>query len=217
MQRNNIFHAIAGGKLDPAACEMKSFGSEVSIIHAATGSRLDIARGVIGFTCTAKIGNEPKFTYGRPLTWDALYAVVKNWATRVIDWSETPDLWEGRYSWNQFTGVKGDPPSNTPFASEERQVISSQLASIKEAVKKTYELTAAQEEKIDEQFKEAEEASERLGRKDWVLLFMGTMFSLVLADVITPDIFHHILTMAFHGLEHLFVGGGPSVRGVLSE
>src|SRR5437660_729960 len=61
------------------------------------------------------------------------------------------------------------------------------------------------------------EAASRLGRKDWILLFMGGIFSLTLADVITPDIAHHILMMTLHGLEHLFLGGRPNIRGTLSK
>jgi hypothetical protein len=46
---------------------------------------------------------------------------------------------------------------------------------------------------------------------------MGGVFSLILTDAITPDIAHHILMMALHGLEHLFLGGKPNIRGALSE
>jgi hypothetical protein len=94
--------------------------------------------------------------------------------------------------------------------------ITGQLAAIKEQIKKTYDLTAEQESKIDARFEEAEKASERLGRKDWILLFGGAVFSLILADIITPDIAQHVLMLTVHGLGHLFLGGPPPVRGILS-
>jgi hypothetical protein len=52
-----------------------------------------------------------------------------------------------------------------------------------------------------------------MGRKDWGLLFGGAVFSLILADVITPGMAGHILIMIEHGIGHLF--SGPPT-GVLS-
>jgi hypothetical protein len=135
----------------------------------------------------------------------------------VVEWEDTPDFWEDRHDWANFVNLQHESDANTPFSLQERNPISSQLKAIKEAIKQTYELTAAREDKIDERFKKAEEAASRLGCKDWILLFIGGIFSLTLADVITPDIAHHILMMTLHGLEHLFLGGRPNIRGTLSK
>ena len=55
----------------------------------------------------------------------------------------------------------------------------------------------------------AEKASRRMGRKDWITLFNGAVFSLILTDTITPDTAQHIILMAVHGISHLFGIGGP--------
>lgn len=145
--------------------------------------------------------------------WPQLLVHTRVWATAVVAWAEIPDLWEIRHNWTSLSDAEYAGTPNTPFTPEERADISGQLAVIREQIKKTYDLTAEQEAKIDARFEEAEKASERLGRKDWILLFGGAVFSLILTDVITPDIAQHILMLAVHGLEHLFLGGPQPVRG----
>jgi hypothetical protein len=103
---------------------------------------------------------------------------------------------------------------NAPFNPGEQALISIQLKEIKEAVKKACALTNEQSKHIDEKFEEAEKASHRMGRKDWGMFFGGAVFSLILADVITPGMAGHILMMIDHGLGHLFAGA--PVGGILS-
>jgi hypothetical protein len=53
-------------------------------------------------------------------------------------------------------------------------------------------LTETREVEIDERFKEAEEASDCMGRKDWTPPFMDSIAPLMPADVITPGIFQQL-------------------------
>ena len=49
-----------------------------------------------------------------------------------------------------------------------------------------------------------------MGRKDWLLLFGGTVFNLIVTDTVTPSVAGQIFTTVVHGLIHLFTGaGGP--------
>jgi hypothetical protein len=48
-----------------------------------------------------------------------------------------------------------------------------------------------------------------MGRKDWIILFNGAIFSLILTDTITPDMAKHVILLAIHRLSHLFGIGGP--------
>lgn len=216
-QRNNFFHAIVRGKLDPADCEIlfTSIPNVFTVTHFPTKSRVIVSKQSLGFDCTEQVGNEPEFKNGRALTWTALYSIIERWAGKVADWAETPDLWEIRHDWKSFASAQDNSIPNTPFTQDERLAVSSQLKAIREDLKKTYELTEAQEAKIDEHFKEAEEASKRLGRKDWIVFLMGTAVSLVITGVVTPEIFQHILMMAFTGLEHILLNG--AARGALGK
>ena len=67
-------------------------------------------------------------------------------------------------------------------------------------------------ERIEERLDEAAEASKRMGRKDWLLLFSGIIFTLIIAGTVTPDVADHIFTAAINGLIHLFTGGSEPPR-----
>ena len=62
---------------------------------------------------------------------------------------------------------------------------------------------------MESRLEHAEKASRQMGRKDWITLFNGAVFSLILTDTITPDTAQHIILMALHGISHLFGIGGP--------
>lgn len=145
---------------------------------------------------------------------DDLVGRVRSWAKDIPGWMDTPDLWKSMPDTSSIPGELTPESDNTPFTADEQKAISDQLKEIAESVKKTYELTAEQSAKLDEKFEEAEKASRRMGRKDWGLLFGGAVFSLILADVITPGVAGHILMMIEHGLGYLF--GGPPVGGTLA-
>jgi hypothetical protein len=76
-------------------------------------------------------------------------------------------------------------------------------------VKKTYSLSSEQLSRVEAMLDEAEAATSRIGRKDWLLLFAGVMFSVIVTDLLPPGVVQHVLMMAFHGLDHLFGGLPP--------
>ena len=51
---------------------------------------------------------------------------------------------------------------------------------------------------------EAEEASHRMGRKDWLMTFLGILLTLIVTGLVTPEMVQHMLAMALHGIGHLF-------------
>jgi hypothetical protein len=131
----------------------------------------------------------------------------------VKQYVETPDLWEELGRAREFLGSSSgyESAENSLFTREEQAQISRQLREIKEQLRKTYGLTAGQFSRVEARLDDAEKASQRMGRKDWVLLFAGTIFTLIVSDLIPPDVAQHILAMAVHGLGHLFgAGTGPT-------
>jgi hypothetical protein len=98
---------------------------------------------------------------------------------------------------------------NTPFTPAERTEILNQIRAIRDSARKNYRLSAEQLAAIDKRLEEAEEASKRLGRKDWKSLFYGVVFGLIVNDAIPPDVAQHIFTGVLHGITHLLGGGAP--------
>jgi hypothetical protein len=143
------------------------------------------------------------------LPWEKVVPVVEKWALEAVRNSredeETPDLWtEFRHSQQAFSASF----ENTPFTEVERQQVSVHIQQIKTYITTTYELSADQRSEVNERLDQIDEASRRLGRKDWLMAFTGAVFSLVLSDLIPQQAAQHILTLTLHGLGHLFGFGG---------
>jgi hypothetical protein len=135
---------------------------------------------------------------------------VEKLAKEVEQYESTPDLWgELNQSKSFFANQGGRSAANAPFTESEQADISIQIKQIKDYIKASHQLTAEQISEVDAKLDHAEEASRRMGRKDWLVLFNGAVFSLILTDLITPQTAQHVILMTIHGLSHLFGLGGP--------
>jgi hypothetical protein len=70
-------------------------------------------------------------------------------------------------------------------------------------VKESCSLTAKQTARMDEAFDEAEKASERIVRKDWLLLFGGTLLGLVTSSILPAHAVEEILLMAAQNIGYV--------------
>jgi hypothetical protein len=111
----------------------------------------------------------------------------------------------------------GQPADNTTFTRAEQAEIATQLKAIRDSVRNSYSLSASQLTAIDKRLEEAEEASKRLGRKDWKSLFYGIIFGMIVNDAIPPDVAQHIFAGVVHGIAHLVGGGIPPGPGMLNH
>jgi hypothetical protein len=223
-QRNALFEAVAASGLPVSDFSLKAVSSffpdapkEALITHVPSGSEFQIfpERDSSFFTCCSQIVDDPLVSLNYRMNFGEVASHVLGWGRELAEWLNSADLWKSVPEAAAIPGELTPESDNTQFTPEEQKVISDQLKAIAETVKKDYDLTAEQSAKLDEKFEEAEKASRRMGRKDWGLLFGGAVFSLILADVITPGVAGHILMMIEHGLGHLF--GGPPVGGILSD
>jgi hypothetical protein len=138
--------------------------------------------------------------------------IVEKWAQAVIagfrEYDGTPDLWAGL---EQSRELLAGHPENTPFSPDEQAEISRGMRQVRMFVAAIPELTADHLAEVNDRLDQMEEASRRLGRKDWLMLFNGAVFSLILTDAITPTVAQRIIMMGLQGLSHLFGLGGPPV------
>ena len=150
---------------------------------------------------------------GEPLAWefaslDQFHEIVKDWADELKT-AKTTGQWRGGGP-TPIGSVDGQTGENTPFTPAELAEIANQLRAIRDSVRTNYELSAEQFAVIDERLEEAEEASTRLGRKDWKSVFYGIVFGLIVNHAIPPGVAQHIFTGVIHGIEHLIEIGVTS-------
>jgi hypothetical protein len=149
--------------------------------------------------------------YGKRVAYQDIYAedyigIVRDWAEELKA-AKVKELLRGDGS--APSGFADDQTGeNTPFTPAERADIINQLRAIHDSVRRNYRLSAEQLAAIDKRLQEAEEASKRLGRKDWQSLFYGIVFGLIVNDAVPPDVAQHIFTGVINGIAHLLGGGG---------
>jgi hypothetical protein len=106
-----------------------------------------------------------------------------------------------------IAGIQRTDSGNTRFTQDERSRIEAQLQGIAKQLKAQFVLTNEQADRIDEWRDEVVEASERMGRKDWLIYLLGTITALTIAATVPAGVGEHIFTMVIHALGHLFTGG----------
>jgi hypothetical protein len=167
----------------------------------------------------------------RAVDWLEVLSVVQAWAVSICDRDALrqaheveaeavriadealPDLWTLGFDPGTVAVAVAplESDDNRPFTVGERTQIASQLRGIKQYLKENFELTGERLERVETQLDATVEASQRLGRRDWLLLFMGTAVSLAASQLVPPDAFPHIVATVLHGLAHMFETGRPHV------
>jgi hypothetical protein len=145
------------------------------------------------------------------LDWKEVIKFVQEWVDEVKETRH--DLWEQlHHNRELLDGEPGQNIENTPFTHDEQVEISARIKQAKQYVHASGELTSEQVSRIETRLDHAEEASKRIGRKDWLMMFNGAVFSLILTDTITPPMAQHIFTLVVHGLGHFFGYGGQPLH-----
>jgi hypothetical protein len=162
------------------------------------------------FAVRRKVGIEPA-ALEYTLEWSNVPDSAANWASDVKYDTETPDYWaEMRAQRELLAKTSLGRLENTRFTADEQAAISAQLHEIKNYIKENASLTSEQFRQVEARIDEAEAASRRLGRKDWLLLFLGTTVPLYVTDMVPATVVQHITALVLQGLGHLFgIGGGP--------
>ena len=182
----------------------------VRIDHAPTSSFMMMEIVDEYYSIWAKIGDDPGREH-RPRTWSAALTRIGQWAADIKEYADTPDLWVELGRGRELLSQGGhEAIANTPFTTAECAEIAAQLSEIKNYLRKNLSLSNDQLSEIEFRLDEAETAATRINRKDWLLMFLGILFTLIITGLLTPEVVQHIFGMTLHGLGHLFgVGERP--------
>ena len=217
LQRNMAYETIAKAGIDPAQFDLDQ--EDTLLVTHNAGSMFKVVwsdksriyrirsrfRKTLIISAVVEDGSDK--TYTIPGRFRYVLPKLKKWADEVKQVVEAPDYWEDLKRNREFMAdAQSEDSSNAPFTKDEQDQIAAQLQTVKKFVAEKFELTSDQITHIEERLDEAAEASRRMGRKDWLLLFSGTMFSVIITDIVTPSVAEHIFTMVIHGIGHLFTG-----------
>jgi hypothetical protein len=93
---------------------------------------------------------------------------------------------------------------NAPFGPAEQSRIAAQLREVKDYLADRYPLSDEEISEVEVRLDEVAAATHRAGRKDWLLMFYGVMFTLIVTALLPPDAVQRIMAMVSHGLGDLF-------------
>jgi hypothetical protein len=205
-QRNELFGAIEESGMEPSAFQIKNDGDFMILSHQPTGSEFSIESSGGDLYLRSTVEGSAENDYDRQsMAWEDLLALFSQWAEEVKVEADAPDLWDEVLRGTEFFGnAPRQDIRNTPFTVAERNQIASQLREIKDYVKESCTLTAKQTARMEEAFDEAGKASERIGRKDWILLFGGTLLSLVTSTILPAHVVEEILLMTAQNIGYIF-------------
>jgi hypothetical protein len=215
-ERNEIFEIIKRSDIAVADCDTYATVDSTIFTHKS-GSEIEFQLGGKSgdedlYKISARVfdGKSPRMPHG-PIELERAAPFIYAWATEIKRISETPDYWaEMPRARGMIVDIQWADDGNASFTRDEQRQIVLELETIKQHAKEQFDLTPEQTAHIDEGLDLAAEASTRLGRKDWRLLFYGTVLNLMVNDAIPPNVAQHIFTTVVQGLIHLFTGaGGP--------
>jgi len=135
------------------------------------------------------------------LKWDEVVVEVRKWLRRIRE-DSGPDLWALAAEQRGLLR-SGEGLPNTPFAPEEKAQLFGSLDQLLKEVKETQHLSAAQAAGLEKAVVGAKEAAGRMGRKDWVLLFYGSMVTFVITAAFAPDQARHLFDAAVHAIQSI--------------
>ena len=201
-RRNDVFLAIKQRQLNPLEFEWHEVASEQSedtkvslLVHRLT--TLYFLFDVLEHLphCTYSPGTDRTVAIEYPGDWDGQFNHCKKWLDNLKREIEEPDLWATVAEEKQLVASASADIENTPFSADEIQRISIVIAEIRTYVLQTSNPTDSQLQFINARLAYLEEASKRLGRKDWLTLAVGIITNIVVGVALAPEAAREIFRM----------------------
>jgi hypothetical protein len=203
-QRNNIFEAIQSGGLDPREFDLDDSGIEVRIKHKWSESGFIVRRESGYYVGQYVVGEGYVWPYG-PCSWQTLMPRVSTWLKEVKQDLDTPDLWAELQRDAQLIGVGFNKVTdNTPFTADEQIEIAARLQELAKSARDTYSLSQEQIRALDAKMDYLITAAGRLGRKDWLTVYIGAILSFILGAALPSESVHGLLLTSLRAMGLLY-------------
>lgn len=121
------------------------------------------------------------------ISWEEVLIQVTSWLSILKDEVLLPDLWQASLDDKKLVAASIDDLQNSPFNPSEQKRIKIAIGELRNFLHSTSANTTEQLMFIDTRLKHLEDASLRLGRKDWITLAMGTLTNIVVGTALAPE------------------------------
>jgi hypothetical protein len=124
---------------------------------------------------------------GRLQSWGEVIAWVKSWVSVIKAEILEPDLWGATKEDKKLIAANIDDIENLPFTLQEQVRVKVAVEELRNFIRTTNKLSSSQLIFVDARLRHLQEASSRLGRKDWITLAMGTFVNIVVGVALAPE------------------------------
>jgi hypothetical protein len=138
-------------------------------------------------------------------SWHLQLSAFQRWVQNLKREIEAPDVWSAIANEKILSDASLAVDNNTKFTIEENIRIGQNLNEIKQYLLSTQPFSLEQKQYLDARFNYLVDASERLGRKDWFLLVVGTFMNIIIGLALMPNVARELLRIAGTLLKWLVV------------
>jgi hypothetical protein len=177
-KRNDVVEAMQAARLNPTDFNLKDSDSELQIEHKRSQSYFTVRMESGLYVGQSLVGDGPVWPSVPSGSWQALMPRISTWLSAVKRDLDTPDLWAELQREAEFLAVgTNELTANTPFTFEEQKQIAERLAELARNIEQMRLLSQEQMQFLQGQFKYLTDATNRMGRKDWLMLSIGVILN----------------------------------------
>ena|SRR2546429_499761 len=216
-KRNDLFLVVKEMGFDPVEFEWREVNGEwagftkfsivPALVHKPTSKVFSLARlpsdGFVNqrgpWAIYSAPGEEGPSAVSEYNSWDTVLDEARQWLRRVRE-DSGPDLWALAAEQRRLL-ESGEGLPNTPFSPDERKRLFASLDRLHDDFLQTQELDAERTAALRIAIEGGKSAAGRLGRKDWVMYFLGTVTSLAISSAFAPDQARHLWQLAVQAVQ----------------
>lgn len=166
--------------------------------------------------CEFSPGDQTPKEQHAPGSWSNQLANVGYWLTYLRREIQAPDLWAMLAGGSSLSAAAAPEQlsENAAFSVAERRRIEKSLAEIRSLLLASHDVSASSLKQVDARLEYLEQASERLGRKDWLNVALAVVVNIIMTAAVPPETARTILSGAGSILSWV-LGGSPLLPNTL--
>ena len=133
-------------------------------------------------------------------SWTSAMKECRLWLQRLKREVDAIDTFDSLIAQGNLIQAAAQSTANTPFTLDEQTTLFERLDEIEKRIAETHSLGSQEREYLASQMEYLKEASRRVGRKDWFLIFAATLAGLAANTAISSNVVRSALEMVSSAL-----------------
>lgn len=207
---NDVLRVIVESDLDPREFDWRGptarAGSITTLVHASSHAVFQFGFGGGLWDYRFEPSDSMPYEEGLAGGWAEELHAVARWLRAIKRISQEPDMWaQLRAESEAIARPSSGDVANTAFDPHEIAQLVQQIESLKLLIAQEHPGADTRSQVIEVRLDYTiGVARGGIGRVDWWNLFLGTLFSLLVEQLVPPDLFRALVVLTAHALGGLF-------------